>query len=163
MNFENIKIIVSEVDGVITEHLTGIGEFNTPLFKQFYLKDFEAINLIKKNWQFAFLSSEAAINTSLCRKRNIPFFYAERSKLEVYNNQILRRYNVTPENVLYIGSSYSDVDCIRTSRFSICPEDSVGLVKNTADHVAPVYGGSGVLCYVYEMLNSFRLHRNREG
>ena len=80
MSFKDIKIVVSEIDGIITEHLTAIGELNTVMFKQFYMKDFEAINRIKKDWGFVFLSSDASVNMTLCRKRNIPFYHAERSK-----------------------------------------------------------------------------------
>ena len=90
MDFGNIKLIVSEIDGIVTEHLVAFGEMNVVMFKQFYMKDFEAINLIKKDWGFTFLSSDANINASLCKKRNIPFFFAERNKKEVYN-QILQR------------------------------------------------------------------------
>lgn len=160
MNFDDIKLVVSEVDGIITEHLVAFGEMNTVMFKQFYMKDFEAINLIKKDWGFAFLSSDANISLSLCKKRNIPFFFAEKSKREVYN-QILQRYSLTPDNVLYVGSSYSDINCIRMSGVSMCPDDAVPQVKAMVDHVIPVYSGTGILCYVYELLNDFKLNKNR--
>ena len=161
MEFDNIKFVVSEIDGIITEHLVALGEMNTVMFKQFYMKDFEAINLIKKNWGFVFLSSDANVNLSLCKKRNIPFFFAERSKREMYN-QVLQRYSITPDNVLYIGSSYSDINCIRMSGISMCPEDAVPQVKAMVNHVIPVYSGTGILCYVYELLNDFKIHRDRE-
>jgi 3-deoxy-D-manno-octulosonate 8-phosphate phosphatase (KDO 8-P phosphatase) len=119
-----IKIIVSEIDGIVTEHLFGIGEMNITMFKQYYMKDFEAINQIKSNCNFVFLSSDAAINLSLCRKRSIPFYHAERNKKDVLV-QILRRYNCTPENLLYIGCSYSDIDCMKLAEISLCPEDAV--------------------------------------
>ena len=160
MNFDDIKLVVSEVDGIITEHLVAFGEMNTVMFKQFYMKDFEAINLIKKDWGFAFLSSDANISLSLCKKRNIPFFFAEKSKREVYN-QILQRYSLTPDNVLYVGSSYSDINCIQMSGVSMCPEDAVPQVKAMVDHVIPVYSGTGILCYVYEFLSDFKLNKNR--
>ena len=161
VNFDSIKFVVSEIDGVVTEHLAGLGELNTVLFKQFCLKDFEAINLIKHNWGFAFLSSEAVINLSLCKKRNIPFFHAEKNKLSVFKN-LIQRYNITPDDVLYIGSSYSDTSCAKLAGISMCPEDGVPQMKNIVDRVIPVYSGTGVLCYVYEVLDECRLKKNRE-
>lgn len=151
MNFENIKIIVSEIDGIVTEHLSGVGEMNVTMFKQYYMKDFDAINQIKSNCNFVFLSDDAAISLSMCRKKNIPFYYTERNKKDILV-QILRRYDCTPENLLYIGCSYSDLDCMKLAEFSLCTEDSVSQVKNISDHVVPLYGGSGVLCYVYDIL-----------
>lgn len=160
MDLDKVKLVISEVDGVITEHLTAIGEMNTVMFKQFYMKDFEAINLMKKDWGFVFLSSDAAVNMSTCRKRNIPFYYAERSKKEMYN-QLMQKFSITPDSVLYIGSSYSDIDCIKMSGISMCPEDAVPQVKSFADYVVPVYSGNGVLCYIYEMLAACKLTTNR--
>jgi 3-deoxy-D-manno-octulosonate 8-phosphate phosphatase (KDO 8-P phosphatase) len=161
LDLSNIKFVVSEVDGVITEHLAGIGEMGITLFKQFCGKDFEAINLIKRDWGFAFLSLDATISMSTCKKKNIPFFYAERNKKEVYNS-ILRRYSLTPDNVLYVGSAYSDIDCMKMSGFSVCPEDAVTQIKNLSDHVVPIYSGTGVLCYVYDLLLANKLNKNRE-
>ena len=159
--FKGIKLIVSEMDGVVTEHLAGIGEMNITMFKQFYMKDFEAINLIKKNYGFVFLSSDAAINMSLCKRKNLAFFHAERSKKKTFGH-ILNRYNVTPDNILYIGSSYSDVECMRMCSKSMCPEDAVSQVKNIADHVVPMYGGAGILCYIYDILMEDLIKRRRE-
>jgi 3-deoxy-D-manno-octulosonate 8-phosphate phosphatase (KDO 8-P phosphatase) len=160
MNLGSIKLIVSEVDGIITEHLVAIGEMNTVMFKQFYMKDFEAINLIKKDFGFVFLSSDASISMSLCKKRNIPFFFAERNKKEVLSN-VLLKYSITPDEVLYIGSSFSDIDCIKLSGTSMCPEDSVSQVKNLVNHVIPVYSGTGVISYVHEILYSFNINKER--
>lgn len=151
MDLNNIKLIISEIDGIVTEHLTAIGELNIPMFKQFNMKDFEAINLIKKNWNFIFMSSDAAINMSLCKKRNIPFYFAERSKKEVYS-YILNKFSLLPDNILYIGSSYSDIECLRMSGLSMCPEDAVSQAKNASEHIIPMYSGTGILCYVYDFL-----------
>jgi len=160
MDFKNIKIIVSEMDGIVTEHLSGIGEMNVTMFKQYYMKDFDAINQIKSNCNFVFLSSDAAISLSLCRKKNIPFYYAERNKKDNLV-QILRRYDCTPENLLYIGCSYSDINCMKLAEISLCPEDSVSQVKNISDYVIPLYGGSGVLCHVYDLLQETFVEKNK--
>lgn len=153
MDLRNIKMVVSEIDGVITDGTVGFGEFNTPIFKKFCLKDFEAINLIKKTTSFGFISSDASINISMCKKRNIPFFFSEKNKMDVYTNNILRRFGLLPDNILYVGYSYSDIECLRISGFSACPEDAPEKVRNSADYVIPVYGGSGVLCYLCELLH----------
>ena len=160
MYFKDVKIVVSEIDGIVTEHLSSIGEMNITMFKQYYMKDFDAINQIKSNCGFVFLSSDATINLSMCRKKNIPFYYAERNKKDVLI-QILRRYAYTPENLLYIGCSYSDLDCMKLAEFSLCPEDAVSQVKNISDYVIPLYGGSGILCHVYDMLQETFVIKNR--
>lgn len=156
MNFKEIKIVISEVDGIITEGLSGLGEMNTTMFKQFYVKDFEAINRIKRDRVFVFLSADAAVSMSTCKVRNTPFYHATKSKQDVYVN-ILRRYSLTPDNVLYVASTYSDLECMKMSAVSLCPEDSPAAVKNVADLVVPMMGGTGVLCYVNDFLEANNL------
>ena len=150
MDFPDIKLVVSEIDGIITEGLAGLGEMNITMFKQYYLKDFEAINLIKKDYTFVIISSDAAINQSLCRQKNIPYFYSNDKSASF--RQILHRYSITPDNVLYVGASYSDKECMQMCGFSICPEDSPAELQEIASHVAPNMGGTGVLCYVHDFL-----------
>ena len=161
LDFSEVKLVISEVDGIITEHLAGIGEFNTVLFKQFCMKDFEAINMIKKDWGFVFITTDPVINISLCKKKNIPLFLVERNKRDVFVN-ILKRYVLKPDNILYIGNSYSDIECIKLAGISMCPEDAVNEVKNLVDLVLPIYSGTGVLCQVYSIMNNFKLYGSRE-
>jgi 3-deoxy-D-manno-octulosonate 8-phosphate phosphatase KdsC-like HAD superfamily phosphatase len=54
-SLKKIKVIVSEVDGIVTEHLSAIDPMGYVVFKQYYMKDFEAINELKKNFIFVFL------------------------------------------------------------------------------------------------------------
>ena len=156
MDFSNIKLIISGVDGIVTDGVALMGEANIPIGKYFCLADFEAINRLKKMYGFAFLSSDAGISLSTCRRRNIPFFFAEKDKEHVYMN-IVDRYRVTSDNVLYVGCSYSDLGCIQRSGFSACPEDAVIQVKNAVNTVLPSYGGGGVLSNLYELLYDFSL------
>lgn len=158
MNLPDIKLIVSEVDGVITDGFSGIGEVDITVFKHFYMKDFEAINNLKRYWPFVFLSSDAAISLSLCRKRNIPYYFAEKDKCQVFT-KILQRYGVLADNVVFVGATYSDVKCMAESGFSLCPEDAPVPVKNRADLVAPLMSGTGVLCYLFDFLSENYIRR----
>lgn len=151
MDFSKIKLVLSEMDGIITEQMSGIGEMGITLFKTYYMKDFDAINLIKRSFGFVFISKDADISMSLCKKKNLPFFLAERSKKVIYN-KILARYSLTADNILYIGNNFSDVECMQMSGVSICPEDAVIDVKNVSDRVIADIGGTGVICAVYELL-----------
>jgi 3-deoxy-D-manno-octulosonate 8-phosphate phosphatase (KDO 8-P phosphatase) len=153
-----IKIIVSEVDGIITEGLNPIDNLNQTNFKFYYFRDFEAINLLKKDYKFVFLSSDNNVSYNIMRERNIPFFWARKSKKETLVD-IMRRYDVGPEGVLYIGCTYSDIECINMIPLSVCPNDSAPLVKRVIgsrhelyDGILDIFGGGGVISEVYESL-----------
>lgn len=145
------KLIVSGIDGIITEGFVPTDELGNVPFKNFFVRDFEAINKLKGCFKFVFLSSDNSINYHLCRRKNIPFFFAPKDKKKGLVD-IMRRYEASPEEILYIGNSFSDIGCLMMIPFSICTYDSPNEVKEKSYMILDVYGGNGVLCAVYELL-----------
>jgi len=156
---KDIKIIVSAMDGIITEDMTAFDAMGNIIFKQYYMKDFEVINILKKTFKFAFISVDNYINYSICKNKNIPFFHAPRSKVKVLTD-IIRRYDLTPENVLYVGCSYSDIEAIKLAEVTFCPSDAPESVRNSVTYSLSTYGGGGVLCELYELLKYIIKDRN---
>ncbi len=92
--FQEIKLVLSEVDGIITKHFAPIDELGNIPFKVYQMKDFEAINMIKKmGYKFIFVSADNHINYNLCRRKNIPYFLVRAGKKKLFLRK-LRRYNV---------------------------------------------------------------------
>lgn len=109
---KDLKLIVSEVEGVLTTGRQPIDELGNVPFKEYYTPDFEVINTIKSEiCPVVFISTDSAINYNLFRRKNIPFFWAKKDKVPILS-EVLRRYSVTPEEVLYIGSKFSDIPCM---------------------------------------------------
>jgi YrbI family 3-deoxy-D-manno-octulosonate 8-phosphate phosphatase len=154
---DKLQVIVSEVDGIMTNGQLFFDELGFTPFKSFYHKDFEAINLLKKCFKVVFVSNDNRINYNLFRNKQLPFYYNQKDKTQALT-QIFRKYSVTPDNALYIGSTYSDVGCMQMVPFSVCPEDAVSDVKNIASTVLPIYAGDGVFCEVYDLLKK-EMHR----
>jgi len=148
---EKIKLIVSEMDGIVNKGLSGIGEMNVTLFKQYCLKDFEAINELKKTFIFAFVTADNSINYYAARARNIPLFYNQKDKKQPLVN-LMQKYGVGPEEVLYIGTSFSDLENIKMIPFSMCPADAITDVKLQSYFILDTPAGDGVICEVYALL-----------
>jgi len=148
---KDLKIIISAVDGVITDGGAAFDELQNTLFKNYCLKDFEAINLIKKAFKFVFISEDNAINYNLFRARNIPFYWAPKNKKKVMVD-IMQRYGYKPENVMYVGCTYSDIECMHIAEVSLCTQDAPKTVNSAADYLIPAFGGENVLCELYEIL-----------
>jgi 3-deoxy-D-manno-octulosonate 8-phosphate phosphatase KdsC-like HAD superfamily phosphatase len=140
----NIKLVVSEIDGVITDGRQPIDELGNTSFKNFFMADFEAINKIKAKCPFVFISNDNSISYNFCRSKNIPFYWAPKDKRQVLS-EILRRYNVTADDTLYIGSKLSDIPCMRMIPNSFCTNkpDPFGFTSPSAD------AGQGVLIEIY--------------
>lgn len=150
INLRDIKVVVSEIDGILTNGRMPTDELGTILFKEYYYKDLEAINEIKKYIKFVFLAKDQSINYSFCRRKNIPFFLSRTTKEVALVADILHRYEATVDNVIYLGCSLSDERAMALSKYSFCPLDSPATIKSVATGILPAMGGSGVLCSFFE-------------
>ena len=153
---KDLKLIVSAVDGVITDGKLPIDELQNVPFKNYCAKDFEAINEIKKSFTFVFLANDNNVSYNLFRARNIPFYWAPgiknyKTKIKVLT-EIMHKYNVKPDNVMYIGCSYSDIECMNLAEVAFCTQDAPNTVNLAADYELPAFAGENVLCELYEIL-----------
>lgn len=154
MNVDNVKLIVSEVDGVVTDGRFTEDEIGNVLYKTYNYKDFDSVNKIKSlGYIFVFMSDDNRINYNMCNRRNIPFYWArnEDKKFEALGN-IFRRYGITPDQSIYVPSKISDVKCIQTIPRSVCPADVVGFVRNMCMSEFVKNGGEGVLADLLDLL-----------
>jgi 3-deoxy-D-manno-octulosonate 8-phosphate phosphatase KdsC-like HAD superfamily phosphatase len=153
MDLKNIEIIVSEIDGIITDGCAALEYLNHTLFKNYCVRDFDAINELKSYFTFVFLSSDPTISYNIMRKRNIPAYFTNNNsdKLTLLTKRILPKYNTRPENLLYIGSSFSDIPSMHLSQISMAPIASIG-VASEALHQIPIGPGHGIISYVANIL-----------
>jgi 3-deoxy-D-manno-octulosonate 8-phosphate phosphatase KdsC-like HAD superfamily phosphatase len=155
MDLTKIDIIVSEVDGIITDGVLALDNLNNVLFKNYCERDFEAINELKKVFTFVFLSTDPNISLGVMQKRSIPFFYVKSrdSKRKILTSNILPRYNMQPEDLLYIGSKLSDIECMNLAEAS-CYTISApkGLFKVDNSEMINCSEGKGVLSDVLHLL-----------
>jgi len=155
--YKNIKLIVSVVDGIITEDMCPIDELGNVPYKSFYMRDFESINELKKHFKFVFLSGDNKVTYHLCKRKQIPFFWANKnSKFKTKADcmtEIRTKYNVNPDEILFMGYSISDIECAKMCGACVCGIDASNGIKNVAVHSGKVidsFGGTGLLSYLYE-------------
>lgn len=164
MDFKNIKIIVSEIDGIITNGAKPIDNMGYTMFKYYYENDFEAINELKKFFTFVFLADDSEINYNLMRKRNIPTYFSTNklSKLDILINKIMYRYHAKPENLLYIGNKITDIPCMQYAEISFTTNKALMKVKYTANMILDVSPGLGVIVNVNDILYAEITSRQRK-
>jgi len=156
-----IRVIVSEIDRVLTEGLGQVDTLGIVVSKNYFLCDLEAINKLKKNFKFVFMSSNNDVNWAFCNKRQIPFFHAQKNKLKTLS-EIANRYNVNFDNILYVGSMLSDLQCVKTIPFSFSTFDAPSVVKNSAFAELNSYGGTGVINEILEILSFEIIRREKD-
>lgn len=150
-SLEKLKIIISEVDGVLAVDDRHVNELGDVPFKIFSKKDFEAINELKRYFKVVFVSNDNAISYNFLRNKNIPFYHEPKDK-SLGVKKILNRYNLRPEEAMYIAYSYSDLKCMQLIPFSLCPHDAVNDVVVRSTEQLNSFGGVGFFCELYEYL-----------
>lgn len=156
MDITGVKLIVSEIDGVITDSRFVEDEIGNVLYKTFNYKDFDAINNIKRlGYKFVFLSDDNRINYNMCQRRKIPFFLGKNVDEKFKKlGDIFRRYSTTPDETIYIPSKTTDLRCVQTIPRTICPSDTVGIIKNMCMSEFVKTGGEGVLSDLLDLLTN---------
>lgn len=152
---KDVKLIVSEVDGVITDGMRAEDEMGHVLYKHYNVRDFEALNELKKDFKFVFLSDDNAISYNMCRRKNIPFYWAP-TEDEKYESlvKILRRYECTPDQTIYIASKISDRKCVRLIPKSMCPDDAGMFLREICFTSFVTRGGQGIMVELLDLLKN---------
>ncbi len=142
---KNIKLVVLDVDGVLTDGGMYYSNSGDEL-KKFNTKDGRALLMLaKNNIQVGFLSS--GINNSLIKKRashlNVKFVKTGTESKKTVLIKWCKELNIQIDNVAYIGDDINDLDIIKYVKFSACPSDAIESIKKHSTIILERKGGEG--------------------
>jgi 3-deoxy-D-manno-octulosonate 8-phosphate phosphatase (KDO 8-P phosphatase) len=162
MNLKNLKLLVFDVDGVLT---TGRKTYNTlgqVESKEFNDKDFTAIKrFIEAGIPVIWLSGDANVNEAVAASRNIPFYYAKsggKLSKKDFVPIFCEKYKCSKENICYIGDDYFDLDIMRELGILFSPSDACLEVRSIS-RVLESKGGMGVAVEVFNIWQSDTGHK----
>ena len=142
-----MKLFVMDVDGTLTDGKIYIGSKGEE-FKSFNVKDGYAINnmLHKNGIKTAIITGrESEIVNIRARELNIDYVYQNvKDKLEILK-QIAELYNITFEEVAYIGDDLNDFESMKKCGVTGCPADAVDEIKNISNYISKYNGGEGAV------------------
>jgi 3-deoxy-D-manno-octulosonate 8-phosphate phosphatase (KDO 8-P phosphatase) len=146
MSYKDIKLIVLDVDGVMTDGKLLIGSDGVE-YKNFNVKDGMGISLAKYHGiKFAIITGRQSESVSIRAKElNIDFVHQKISnKIEVFST-LMEDLNLVPEQVCYIGDDINDLPVIDLVGLAVAPNDAVEMVKNSVHFVTNLKGGQGAV------------------
>lgn len=158
INFDNIKLLVCDVDGVLTD----AGMYYSPsgdVLKKFNTRDGKGIELVRKaGIKVMWLTSE---NTDIVRKRaeklKIDYLFMGISdKLEFIKQFFDKNNNYNFESTAYIGDDINDLECLKKCSFSAVPRDCIEIMKEAAKHICRYNGGQGCVREICDLIISRR-------
>ena len=132
----SIKLVAFDVDGVLTDGSLTFDE-NGVEYKTFNAKDGQGIvNL-----------NNAGNGTVEHRAKNLnikELHQGQKNKIATLEN-IMQKYNLTFDEVAYMGDDLPDICCLEKAGLKGCPQDAVEEVKSIADFISSKNGGRGAV------------------
>jgi 3-deoxy-D-manno-octulosonate 8-phosphate phosphatase (KDO 8-P phosphatase) len=146
MTIEKIKLVVLDVDGVLTDGKLLIGSDGVE-YKNFNVKDGMGISLARYHGiKFAIITGRQSESVSIRSKElNIDYVYQKISyKIEVLST-LIQSLGINIEEVCYMGDDINDLPVMKQVGLSFSPNDAVDLVKDSVDYVTKQNGGQGAV------------------
>ncbi len=140
---KSIKIVFSDVDGVLTDGGMYY-DSNGESLKKFNTKDGMAVELLRNIGIETILITKE--NSQISKKRS------QKIKSKIYLNiknkkllikKILKQKKITFNDIAYIGDDVNDLEVIQLAGVSASPNDAINNVKTIVDYVCDLSGGNG--------------------
>ncbi|MBE6693053.1 MAG: 3-deoxy-D-manno-octulosonate 8-phosphate phosphatase [Ruminococcaceae bacterium] len=143
----SIKLFVMDVDDTLTDGHIYFGD-NGEMFKAFHVRDGYAIAHIFPVYGIIPViitgkSSEIVARRS--KELKINEVYQGISDKLTKLKEIADKYNVTPEEIAYIGDDVNDLDCMEYCGLTACPADALDEVLDKVNYVCKRDGGRGAV------------------
>lgn len=151
---KSIKMVVTDFDGVITDNCVYINE-DFSMSRKLNFKDIMGFFLLKRNGiDISIISGEknSAIETMAQKFQITEIHQNIRIKIDVLKD-ILKKYNLTQEEYVYIGDDVNDLECLNFAKYKITVPHAVEKVKNVDKiQITQSEAGSGAFREVADCL-----------
>ena len=148
---ENIKYLVMDVDGTLTDGKIYMGN-DGEMLKAFHVKDGCGIHdlLIPTGIVPVIITGrKSKILENRCKELGIKKLYQEVEDKTLVLQQVLSETNSDFSNVAYIGDDINDFACMMQVREKNgvvgCPCDAVRSVKEVSNYICNAAGGNGAV------------------
>ena len=148
-----IKLVITDVDGVLTDggmYYSKVGE----IMKKFNAKDGMAVDLLlKNNIKTILLTSESStIVKKRGKKINAAMTIIGAKNKKSHLKLICKKFDVSPQQIAYIGDDLNDYQIIQLVGLSATPSDGITILQKVVDYVCKTSGGNGAFREFVELI-----------
>jgi len=147
-----VKAFVFDVDGVLSGNIfvTSDGQ----QLRSANIKDGYAIQLaIKKGYIISIITG--GFSESISKRYNglgiNDIYMKSENKIEDFN-KFCKKYNISPENILYMGDDIPDLQVMKMVGIPTCPADAAEEIKSISNYISNIKGGDGCVRDVIEQV-----------
>ncbi|MBX9597363.1 MAG: HAD hydrolase family protein [Burkholderiales bacterium] len=149
-----IKVIATDVDGVLTDGSVFICDDHEEPFGKFNILDGFAVIMAREcGIKTVVISGRKSLATEArCSKLGIDLAYTGVHDKQAKITEVANELGVSLDEIAYIGDDLIDLPVLSVVGLRFAPNNAVNDVKERVDHVSSINGGSGVLREVVELV-----------
>ena len=150
--FKKIKIVLTDVDGVLTDggmYYSGDGD----VMKKFHARDGMGISLLRKNDipTIIITKEKTKMVKHWSKKMSAKLFDGVLHKEDILE-KICTEYHVSPSEIAYIGDDVNDVNLLKLVGLGVVPKDGNPVAKKSSNYISKTIGGKGVFREIAELI-----------
>ena len=143
-DLNKIKAIIFDIDGVLSCETITLSDEGVPQ-RTVNIKDGYAIQLAMKLGLRIVVLTGARTESVRVRYEGLgveDIYLSCAVKIETYN-QLLEKYGLKDEEVMYMGDDIPDLEIMRRVGCPVCPKDACSEIKEISLYVSDRMGGHG--------------------
>ena len=150
---KRIKLVVSDVDGVLTDGGIFLDE-SGQIFRKFNVKDGLGLKLLQEiGIKVAFLSGGTGKSIQQRAKQlNVDYCFTEINNKAGILEKLKEDLNLNKEDILYLGDDLNDIPIKSKVSLLISPSDAVKPFKLNSDLLLNAKGGGGAFRELADLL-----------
>jgi 3-deoxy-D-manno-octulosonate 8-phosphate phosphatase (KDO 8-P phosphatase) len=150
---EPVKLVICDVDGVLTDGRVGIDAQGRE-FKQFSILDGTGITYLQRSGvEVGFLSGRPSeVVTHRARELGLSIALNGVTDKRPALESILERTGRRPAELCYVGDDLIDIPCLRLAGYPVAVANCHPEVKRFAEYITQTRGGDGAVREVAEVI-----------
>lgn len=141
-----VKMFLTDCDGCLTDGGMYYSEHGDEL-KKFNTKDGMGFSILREKGIVTGIITGETVELNRRRAEKLKLDILEtgcKDKAAVVKN-LCKKYDVSLENVVYIGDDINDLEVMKIVGYGCCPADAMSQVKEVAKYITKAKGGEGVI------------------
>ena len=150
---KKVALLVLDFDGVLTNNQVWTDQNGREMVTS-SRSDGLGLELLRKNMEteVIVISTESnPVIAARCKKLELPFYQGIEDKASVLK-ELLKKKDINPEQVIYVGNDINDLSCIKMVGYTAAPADAHPDVKKSVDLVLKRAGGLGAVRELCDLL-----------
>ena len=153
-----IKLLILDVDGVLTDGRKTYNDNGLGCYKVFCDKDFTAIKRLKSSGvRVCFLSGDENVNRAVANNRDIDFYFSRGKCKTEFLSILSEKYSCPTSKMAFVGDDLFDLHIAQSVGYSFCPSDSCSEIKKECTLILKSKGGDNVVMELVDYLIDFNL------